>query len=170
MQSAVASVVSDENVWNAVIQNEKVKEFLKLQKSAGPLSPDVDMVVKDPFKNSESHGDYNYLKNSVDEANTNDSAGFGNVILEIFDKLRLTITEMLKSLCELFENLVSRSAQGGNSLNADRNIGTTIMALGVLALTVVVLKRGETVFAIQHMDQPNVKYVNLFLKTAPLNS
>lgn len=34
MQSVVASLASDRNVWDAVMGNEKVMEFLKLQQTS----------------------------------------------------------------------------------------------------------------------------------------
>ncbi|KAL5731055.1 hypothetical protein ACHQM5_003817 [Ranunculus cassubicifolius] len=171
MQNAVASIVSDENVWNAVIQNSRVLEFLRLRNPSSSLK--MDLIVTDSGTMSDDDDEYQSCI-SDNEFIENDSE---NWIIKFINQIKITIVEMLKGISGLldiiFKDVVPGFIMDGSdgkpsATNAtDRTTGATFMVLGVIAIFMVVVKRGETAVAVQLMNQQNLKYINFLLKSAP---
>ncbi|KAF2285878.1 hypothetical protein GH714_008655 [Hevea brasiliensis] len=94
-QSIVASIAADPSVWDAVMNNEALQEFLQSQKT----------------------------KSGTDD----ESQGLG----------------FPREFAELSDDNVSTAAEGNSrSLFFDKTLGASFMALAVMVIMVVVLKRG----------------------------
>ncbi|OVA11636.1 hypothetical protein BVC80_8997g8 [Macleaya cordata] len=132
-QTVVASLASDKNVWDAVMQNEKVMEFLKLQQT-----------------NNECR---DYQTSSMcfeDGYDVKHTEGLGDVFMKSIQNLKLTVVEMINNISLFFQDLFGGAGATNISLDAngnaratyvDRIMGSSFMALAVMTIMVVVLKR-----------------------------
>ncbi|KAI3834116.1 hypothetical protein MKX03_017503 [Papaver bracteatum] len=130
-QSVVSSLACDENVWDAVMGNEKVMEFLKLHQT-----------------DNEYH---EHKKSSICFEDVKQTEGLGNMFSKTVDNFKLKVLEMMTSLSTLFQDLFGGQASGSNiHLDADGNAratildrikGSSFMALAIMVIMVVILKR-----------------------------
>lgn len=130
-QSVVSSLACDENVWDAVMGNEKVMEFLKLHQT-----------------DNEYH---EHKKPSMCFEDVKQTEGLGNMFTNTVDTFKLKVLEMMTSLSTLFQDLFGGQASGSNiHLDAngnaratiiDRIKGSSFMALAIMVIMVVILKR-----------------------------
>ncbi|KAI3855975.1 hypothetical protein MKW92_023406 [Papaver armeniacum] len=130
-QSVVSSLACDENVWDAVMGNEKVMEFLKLHQT-----------------DNEYH---EHKKLSMCFEDIKQTEGLGNMFSKTLDNFKLKVLEMMTSLSTLFQDLFGGQASGSNiHLDAngnarativDRIKGSSFMALAIMVIMVVILKR-----------------------------
>ncbi|RWR97876.1 Uncharacterized conserved protein UCP012943 [Cinnamomum micranthum f. kanehirae] len=142
VQNIVASLAADTNVWEAVMKNEKVMEFYQSQKTAGVLLSNLneDMV--------ESYAANGYLTSS-DESVEQSSETSGNRFTRLVDNIKMQVAKMVTNLSEFFQNLFKTSAEECSSVDAERGstdfmdkaAGASFIALGILAIVVVLLKR-----------------------------
>eukprot|EP00268_Persea_americana_P015168 TRINITY_DN1687_c0_g1_i3.p1 TRINITY_DN1687_c0_g1~~TRINITY_DN1687_c0_g1_i3.p1 ORF type:complete len:331 (-),score=64.83 TRINITY_DN1687_c0_g1_i3:1034-2026(-) len=142
VQNIVASLAADTNVWEAVMKNEKVMEFYQSQKTAGVLLSNLneDMV--------ESYAANGYLTSS-DESVEQSSETSGNRFTRLVDNIKMQVAKMVSNLSEFFQNLFKTSAEecssadakGGSTDFMDKAAGASFIALGILAIVVVLLKR-----------------------------
>ncbi|KAI3959557.1 hypothetical protein MKX01_025073 [Papaver californicum] len=136
-QSVVASLASDKNLWDAVLRNEKVMQFIKLQQNI-----------------NECHDDQISSKNfDDDEDDAKRSQASENVFLSSIQNLKSAVMDMMNDVSHFFQDLfgglgpdndVSLDGNGNASAasNVDKVIGASFMALSVMVIMVVVLKRG----------------------------
>ncbi|KAF9608055.1 hypothetical protein IFM89_005205 [Coptis chinensis] len=148
-QGVVASLASDKNVWDAVMQNEKVMEYINSHQTS--TSSDTATEVNQTFPVNEF---YNNLKSSEclnDDSTGKQSEGSGNAFLDFLEKVKITVTDMVSSLSGFLQSIFRGSADenisvdsNGNAsaIHVDKTMGASFMALSVLAIMVVVLKRG----------------------------
>ncbi|KAJ9182769.1 hypothetical protein P3X46_006725 [Hevea brasiliensis] len=132
-QSIVASIAADPSVWDAVMNNEALQEFLQSQKT-----------------NDESQGlgfprEFAELSDDASEAGK-----FENGPKDIFENIKHTVFEMVNNVSSFVQHIfgfssdnVSTAAEGNSrSLFFDKTLGASFMALTVMVIMVVVLKRG----------------------------
>ncbi|KAI3834115.1 hypothetical protein MKX03_017502 [Papaver bracteatum] len=137
-QSVVASLASDKNLWDAVLRNEKVMQFIKSRQTIDECHDD-----QTPSKNFED-----------DEDDTKHSQASQNVFLSSIQNLKFAVMDMMNNVSHFFQDLfggllgpdndVSLDGNGNASAasNMDKVIGASFMGLAVMVIMVVVLKRG----------------------------
>ncbi|OVA15366.1 hypothetical protein BVC80_1555g11 [Macleaya cordata] len=127
-QNVVASLASDKNVWDAVMRNEKVMEFIKSQKT--------DMDVKESVLDTRNFSDN--IDNFDDDKHEEDTEnGF---IEQLLQKVKNTVSNMISKIQGLVDNIFGiPAAREGAPI--DKTIGASFMALAVLTIMVVMLKR-----------------------------
>ncbi|XAR56623.1 hypothetical protein NMG60_11037176 [Bertholletia excelsa] len=143
-QSVVASIASDPNVWNAVMANEVLMDFLQSQKS------DIDL----PLKESVHEGkvvEHQAPKSVDDSSDSMQSADSGNAFMNFLNGMKSTVVKMMSSLSDYFNNLfggplgekgTTESDASARATFVDRALGASFMGLAVMVIMVVVLKRG----------------------------
>lgn len=139
-QTVVASIASDPNVWNAVIQNPAVQEFMKSNQTTAKSQ---EHIFPENFeKSSEGHVfSENFEKSSEGTEAGNSENWFKNML----ENIKLTVVDLVSSLSGSLQNIFGFSSD----VNADTNttvmditIGATFMGLVTLVAMVVLLKRG----------------------------
>ncbi|KAJ4982397.1 hypothetical protein NE237_033234 [Protea cynaroides] len=148
-QSVVASLASDKNVWDAVMQNEKITEFFQSQQTSA-VSYDMDMSDKESCADN-GFNDQESLKNVDDGFDEAFSGRFESGFMGFIENVRLTATEMVKNVSDFIESLFGGSVAANAAVDEkgsasgmpiDKIIGSSFMGLAVLAIMMVVLKRG----------------------------
>ncbi|KAI3855974.1 hypothetical protein MKW92_023405 [Papaver armeniacum] len=137
-QSVVASLASDKNLWDAVLRNEKVMQFIKSRQTI-----------------NECHDDQTSSKNFEDDENdTKHSQASENAFMSSIQNLKIAVMDMMNNVSHFFQDLfggllgpdndVSLDGNGNASAatNMDKVIGASFMGLAVMVIMVVVLKRG----------------------------
>ncbi|PIN12905.1 hypothetical protein CDL12_14480 [Handroanthus impetiginosus] len=144
-QNVVASIACDQNVWNAVLQNQELQKFVQSQKKCLE-GPDMNL-------NMELVADSDVLKQSFPK-NIDDSSssaepepvdGFKNIL----KKIKSAVVDMMSSLSEYFQNFfggkgtkgVFAKSDGTAKLSADSFMEASFMGLAVMAILVILLKR-----------------------------
>ncbi|XP_058072991.1 uncharacterized protein LOC131221710 [Magnolia sinica] len=131
-QNVVASIVADKNVWDAVMKNDKVMEFYHSQQRSCDLSLNTYTATQEGFT---GHGSAEQLPGS-----------FGDWFAQFVDNVKLKVAKMVSNLSEFFQNVMGSSAEensSGDNKRGDTNCTTMVsfMALGILGIIVVLLKR-----------------------------
>ncbi|KAF6161046.1 hypothetical protein GIB67_007687 [Kingdonia uniflora] len=127
IQNVVASLVSDRNVWEAMMKNEEVTQF---------------------YKNLNNNMNGSTFKVGDERNGMNESADFFGSSFDGFASLVQTVNvkvlEMVRKLSEFLQNILS-VAEGGLSRIAGFHIlsstGPALMALTVASIMVVMVKR-----------------------------
>lgn len=143
-QNVVASIACDPNVWNAVLQNPALQEFLESQKSntsfTGLDAGATGSVTGDFFFQPSPEG------SDVNSENEEDAKAGG--LAEFLDNIKLTVVDIWSSLSDYFQNLfmgpaaVFPNADGTARIGfTDKALGGSFMGLAAMAILVVVLKR-----------------------------
>ncbi|KAL0406875.1 UNVERIFIED_CONTAM: hypothetical protein Slati_4001400 [Sesamum latifolium] len=135
-QNVVASIACDPNVWNAVLQNQELQEFLQSQKtSSSSMNLNLELVAD---------------SDNPDQAKTfDDSSEHASGYKDFFQKIRSTIVGMMSGLSDFFQNFFG--GKGTNRVVVDSNgtarvtgdtwMEASFMGLAVMAILVIVLKR-----------------------------
>ncbi|KAL7218125.1 hypothetical protein ACSBR2_011405 [Camellia fascicularis] len=146
-QTVVASIACDPNVWNAVLQNEALVEFLQTNEST-TLFSDMDPVMKESVATAEFL-DPQPPKNVDDSSDSKQSADSG--FMGFMENIKTTVVEMMNSLSDYFQNIFGGPSAEKVSADADGSakativngvVGSSIMGLAVMVIMMVVLKRG----------------------------
>lgn len=138
-QNVVASLASDKNVWDAVMQNEKVIEFYRNHQSNAVLIESV----------SESALSEGSAENSDDpSADTFGSSGFKNFV----DNIQKKVMEMVSNLSSFLQDFFgtsgeahstnSKSDSSTSNSYVDVALGTSFIGLAIAVIMVVLVKRG----------------------------
>ncbi|XP_015897792.3 uncharacterized protein LOC107431398 isoform X3 [Ziziphus jujuba] len=128
VQNVVASIASDPNMWNAMLQNSELKQFIASQQT-------VDELQEDPvsFKKMEDE-----MTDSSQCGKT--ESGFMNILQNIKVKVMDMVSNVSSFLNRIFE--LPPDVNGDTkSTGIDRTLGSTFMGLSVLVIMVVLLKR-----------------------------
>ncbi|KAJ8754636.1 hypothetical protein K2173_010727 [Erythroxylum novogranatense] len=131
VQTVVASIASDPNVWDAVSKNDELVDFLESQKRS------VVFEDSSPINGIETSDDKT-------EAATGNSQ---NGMDDVFEKIKHAVAEMVSNISSFFQNIFGfSSAENGSGANCrmnpmERTLGTSLMALAVMVIMVAVLKR-----------------------------
>ncbi|KAK1405679.1 Serine-rich adhesin for platelets like [Heracleum sosnowskyi] len=133
IQTVVASIASDSNVWTAVMKNEALVEYFQSQDTG--LNGSLDESPADAeIPGCQSH---KYSDNeTVDEKESKN--GFNSFFKDVKSK----VGDMLNSLSSFFQNLFTGSASADGIAIDEKTMGASIMGLVVMVIMVVVLKRG----------------------------
>ncbi|KAK4286030.1 hypothetical protein QN277_002644 [Acacia crassicarpa] len=130
-QTTVASVASDPNVWNAVMQNPKLKDFLQSHQTE-EASKIVEKLHHSNQKGNQGNGFVDFM--------------------ETMQNFKVTVTEMASNVSKYFSSIfglseAEKSSSGGANGNTKVNfmdhfaMGGTLMGLAVMVIMVVLLKR-----------------------------
>ncbi|XP_022753951.1 uncharacterized protein LOC111302286 [Durio zibethinus] len=134
VQSVVASIAADPNVWNAVLNNSAYMEFIQSQKT------------NDEFE------DYGSPRSSESSANTEeyfDSSqpkDHGNPFSDFLQNIKNTVVETVNRATDFLQSLFNpppaeNSKENAGSNNFDKTIAASMMGLAVMVIMVVLLKR-----------------------------
>ncbi|OIV99141.1 hypothetical protein TanjilG_01116 [Lupinus angustifolius] len=142
-QTVVASIACDPNVWNAVMQNAAVSNFLQShQKDAG-------------FQAAETAEEVEELANATviagsEEAEEETHSGNGVFNLRGFlQNIKLTVTEMVFKVSDYLQNIFPTAEKEKSSADEsskegfmdNKTMGGTLMGLAMLVIMVVLVKR-----------------------------
>lgn len=126
-QTVVASIASDPNVWNAVLQNDALKEFLQSQRTDGEYR----------YEESSSSAE------SPRESEDRPSESIGDVLSDFAQKVRVTVAEMMNNVTEYIQKIFGPSANDGKEAGSFFNMDKSayFVSLAVMVIAIVVLKR-----------------------------
>ncbi|KAL6199271.1 hypothetical protein ACLB2K_029057 [Fragaria x ananassa] len=130
-QNVVASIASDPNVWNAMIENSAVKQFMESQKNLNPDRYDSasDSVVFNPVSSKE-------VKEEFDSSQSFDLERLFNGFV---DKVKLTVNTIVSNLSTYIQNIFEPPADDNGSPRTV--IASGFMGLAIMVVMVVLLKR-----------------------------
>uniref|UniRef100_A0ACD6AUE8 Uncharacterized protein n=1 Tax=Avena sativa TaxID=4498 RepID=A0ACD6AUE8_AVESA len=143
LQSVVASLASDKNVWDAVLKNEKVMEFYRShQQTLVNTFPEDSGSVESPEKFEDTSTDYA----SPGELPTS------SPLLDFVDNAKKTMMEMVDNITSFFQDLFhtpaeteagpsSSTKKGSSPSFAEMAAGGSFMALAMAVILVVLFKR-----------------------------
>ncbi|XP_052207336.1 uncharacterized protein LOC127811471 isoform X4 [Diospyros lotus] len=146
-QKVVASLASDQNVWNAVLQNSALTEYIQSQKSTFFLDTDPD--VKESVADGE-FPDHQSPKNDDDAPDAKQSADSGNEFVRFLQRMNSAVVDMVTGLSDYFKNLFGGATAEKTSIDADGSgrtgfaDGATVgymVGLAFMVIIMVVLKR-----------------------------
>ncbi|GER56554.1 hypothetical protein STAS_34284 [Striga asiatica] len=138
-QNVVASIACDSNVWNAVLQNNELQDFLQSQRgcslSEGTLN--VKLVDGSDFPDCSS------------TKSTGEAPGPGGGFTDFLQRIKSTVIDMMNSLSDYFTSFfggkgvsgVFVNADGTAKLNGETVMEASFMGLAVMAILVILLKR-----------------------------
>ncbi|XP_057790718.1 uncharacterized protein LOC131007818 [Salvia miltiorrhiza] len=147
-KNVVASIACDQNVWNAVLQNEDLQQFLQSHTPRDPhrdwTEPVADYDGAD--QNSSMGSDADYDPKSPTGSSKHSEYEFVGGFVDIIQKMKSSVADMVSNLSGYMQNLFG--AKGG-SVNSDRTARVTadavmqasFMGLAVMAILVILLKR-----------------------------
>ncbi|KAJ1394171.1 hypothetical protein SESBI_34396 [Sesbania bispinosa] len=129
VQNVVASIASDPNIWNALVQNPELQDFFQSQQTVEGVLEKMGELLDSNSGNGSVH------------------------LLSILHNVKLTVSEMVSSMSNYLHNIFGFSIGGKSFAGADGNnakanfmdhiaMGGTLMGLIVFVVIVVtVLKR-----------------------------
>ncbi|XP_011030912.1 PREDICTED: uncharacterized protein LOC105130206 isoform X2 [Populus euphratica] len=148
IQTVVAALASDPNVWNAVWENEALQELLQSQ-NANKESVADNESVGDTDSQDAAVSSKKLTELSDDESETgNSQTGLKDVI----NNVKLTVVDMVTNASAYFKKIFSFSsaehtpdaadenAENAGSSTFEMTLGS-LMALAVMVIMVVVLRR-----------------------------
>lgn len=136
-QTVVASIASDPNVWDAVWKNEALQEFLQFQKTQSGADAELIKDLGSPKMFTE-------LSDNASET------GFEDAPKDIFDTIKQSVAEMVNNVSSFVQQIFGFSTEN-KSTAADgdsrpfffeKPLGMSFMAVAMMVIMVVVLKRG----------------------------
>ncbi|KAL8162578.1 hypothetical protein V2J09_014067 [Rumex salicifolius] len=123
-QNVVASIAADPNVWDAVLKNEALKEYLHSEK-----------------KCMESEDQEEPLDDSADL----DAANQGNFFIDLAQNVKHTVAEWVNNMSSFFHDLFSETDSKTSSTSSwspdSSSVCGTLFALASMVIMLVVLKR-----------------------------
>ncbi|KAE8733592.1 MRNA capping enzyme family protein isoform 1 [Hibiscus syriacus] len=132
VQSMVASIAADPNVWNAVLHNPAYMDFIRSHKTGYAFG---------------SPGGCESSSVKIEEYfNANQPQEVGNPFLDFVENFKTSVVEMANKATEFLQNLFTLPSAGMEKGNAGSNyfektIGASLMGLAVMVIMVVLLKR-----------------------------
>ncbi|KAK9084961.1 hypothetical protein Sjap_025372 [Stephania japonica] len=142
-QNIVSSLACDEKIWHCVMSNERVLEFIKSQ-----ATDNVASLLEEELKpeNDPKPAEDNF-DNRPDwkDSDGGTESGFAKLML----RLKMTVNKIVGRFSELIQNFFavptaddSADAKvGGPNTANEISIGNSIMALAVMVIVVLVMKR-----------------------------
>ncbi|KAK2639381.1 hypothetical protein Ddye_027176 [Dipteronia dyeriana] len=139
VQSIVASIAADQKVWDAVMENPDLKEFMVSQRNNAAVEEQESARMFDESSSDSSPG--------------GDTAGeFGDTedpVNDFFQKVKKSVVEMVSNVSDFFQSLFGSSPSDRTSADAggtgasvmEKTMGASLMGLAIMVITVVVLKR-----------------------------
>ncbi|KAF5728353.1 hypothetical protein HS088_TW21G00500 [Tripterygium wilfordii] len=153
VQSVVASLACDQNVWNAVLQNEALVDFLQAQKSGSGSQDQVSPMQFEELSDNALHDSDNGSQagytavsdNAIHDFENasqagNSGSGFENFVQNIKHK----VVDMVNNVSDFFHNIFGSPSAENLSANADSkssSIDKTLIGLAMMVIMVVLFKR-----------------------------
>ncbi|OWM88713.1 hypothetical protein CDL15_Pgr002480 [Punica granatum] len=147
-QNVVASIASDLNVWNAVLQNEALVDFVQTQKATVQF-PSEEPNMESLVEHVASQGGIS--TKSLDESNSESESGNSrNGFRSFLQNMKHAVEDMVSEVSDFFQNIFGPKAEDKASTAGSGDGGSTFMeaapgayfvGLAVLAILVVLLKR-----------------------------
>lgn len=153
-KNVVASIACDPNVWDAVLQNEELQQFLQSQTACDSRTAmnasrtesfaDYAGADENPMMGSGADCD---PKSFTDSSKLAEYGGFVN----IFQKMKSSVVDMVSNLSGFMQNLFGVKGGGGVLLNSDGTarvsaetaMHASFVGLAVIAILVILLKRAN---------------------------
>ncbi|GMJ11478.1 hypothetical protein HRI_004817000 [Hibiscus trionum] len=135
VQSIVASIAADPNVWNAVLHNPAYMDFIRSHKTGYA------------FENIGSHGGCESSSVKIEDYfDANQPQEVRNPFLDFVENCKTSVVEMANKATDFLQNLFtlpSGETEKGNagSNYFEKTIGASLMGLAVMVIMVVLLKR-----------------------------
>ncbi|KAE9456532.1 hypothetical protein C3L33_11629, partial [Rhododendron williamsianum] len=148
VQSVVASIASDPNVWASVLQNEAFAEFFESQKSTDSFS-NMDPAVEGSVADSE-FTDNQSPKPAYEFNDSGKSGDSENGFMGFVKGVKIKVNDMMSSLSDYFQSLFGGPTEEKVSGDADADagppfgekaMGASLLGLAVMVIMVVVLRR-----------------------------
>ncbi|KAK4398450.1 hypothetical protein Sango_1320500 [Sesamum angolense] len=124
-QDVVASIACDQNVWNAVLHNQELQEFLQ-SKRAGL-----------------AYSNMNQSSERIDVAYERVESQPDNGFIDVVQKVKTTVVDMISSLSDYFQNFFAGQgasrilAHSGRAGSAETVMGASFMGLAIMAIMVI---------------------------------
>ncbi|KAK0599676.1 hypothetical protein LWI29_007514 [Acer saccharum] len=147
VQSVVVSLVNDDKVWDAVMENNVVKEFKEsLRKSAAVEDQESHRMFDESSSDSNPGGDTAAEFGDTEDGKDGDTK---DPVNEFFQNVKKSVVEMVSNVSDFFQNLFGSSPAEKTSADAggaggsfnEKTMGTYLMGLVIMVIMVVVLKR-----------------------------
>uniref|UniRef100_A0A6M2EQZ3 Uncharacterized protein n=1 Tax=Populus davidiana TaxID=266767 RepID=A0A6M2EQZ3_9ROSI len=146
IQTVVAALASDPNVWNAVWENEALQELLQSQNANKEYVADNESVG-DTDSQDAAVSSKKLTELSDDESETGNSQ---TGLMDVINNVKLTVVDMVTNVSAYFKKIFSFSSaehtpdaadENGGLSTTEKTMGASLMALAVMVIMVVVLKR-----------------------------
>ncbi|KAM5585793.1 hypothetical protein ABKV19_004948 [Rosa sericea] len=132
-QNVVASIASDPNIWNAMMENSAVKQFMESQQNINYARYESeaasDSEVFDPVSSKEI----------VEEHDSSQSFDLERLFNGFVDKVKLTVNTIVSNLSTYIHNIFEPPADDNGPTRTA--IASGFMGLAVMVVMVVLLKR-----------------------------
>ncbi|KAK3199416.1 hypothetical protein Dsin_022831 [Dipteronia sinensis] len=139
VQSVVASIATDKKVWDAVMENNHLREFMMSQRNDAAIEDQESHRMFDESSSDSSPGD-----DTADE--------FGDTedpVKEFFQNVKKSVVEMVSNVSDFFQNLfgsspaekTSADAGGAGGSFIENTMLASLMGLAIMVIMVVVVKR-----------------------------
>ncbi|XP_047149211.1 uncharacterized protein LOC124821382 [Vigna umbellata] len=143
-QAVVASLASDPNVWNAVMENPAVYRFFQSQQTVSDSGAVETTEEVEKLSTFSSEGDETLEK--MEATAESDSGSMFSDFMGFLQNLKLTVTELVSSVSSFLQNIFPSPDTQKMAADADGNIkssfmGGTFIGLAVLVIMVIVTKR-----------------------------
>ncbi|XP_011048250.1 PREDICTED: uncharacterized protein LOC105142358 isoform X2 [Populus euphratica] len=144
IQTVVAAVASDPNVWNAVWENEALQDFLQSQ-NTNTQSSEAKEFVRDTYsQDAVSSKKFTELSDDESEAQSSQTE-----LVDIINNVKLTVVDMVTNVSAYFQKIFSFSSaehtpaanERAGAATIEKTIGASLMGLAVIVIMVVVLRR-----------------------------
>ncbi|MBA0874212.1 hypothetical protein Goshw_013560 [Gossypium schwendimanii] len=135
VQSMVASIAADPNVWNAVLHNPAYMDFIGSHKT--------NYI----FEENRSHRGCESTSVKIEEYfEANEGKEVGNPFSEFLENLKSSVVEVANKATDFLQSLFTIPTAGMEKENGglnylEKTIGASLMGLAVMVIMVVLLKR-----------------------------
>ncbi|XP_022716994.1 uncharacterized protein LOC111275747 [Durio zibethinus] len=134
VQSVVASIAADPNVWNAVLNNSAYMDFIQSHKTNVEFEDNGSPVSSESSVKIEEYFDQSQPKDG------------GNPISDFVQNVKTTVFEMVNKATDFLQSLFTlpsaeKAKENAGSNYFDKTIGASLMGLAVMVIMVVLLKR-----------------------------
>lgn len=144
IQTVVAAVASDPNVWNAVWENEALQDFLRSQNTNTQSSEAKEFVRDTDFQDAVSSKKFAELSDDESDAGSSQTE-----LVDIINNVKLTVVDMVTNVSSYFQKIFSFSSaehtpaanESPAATTIEKTIGASLMALAVMVIVVVALRR-----------------------------
>ncbi|RZS25926.1 hypothetical protein BHM03_00059205 [Ensete ventricosum] len=131
VQTVVASIASDEDVWDAVMKNDKVVEFYRTHLSV--VHPEPNVTEEVPVA-EDDHG------------SSGAEASKSSAIADFLHNVKNKVVDMVSNIPSLLQDLLEKSSGTSNPKTPDEPFahfptGASLMSLGIVVIMVVLLRR-----------------------------
>ncbi|KAF5730600.1 hypothetical protein HS088_TW19G00192 [Tripterygium wilfordii] len=155
-QSVVTSLACDPNVWNAVVQNKALVDFLHAQKSSSGCQDQVSPMKFEELSenafmtvNGSQAGKTPLSNNAIhDSDNASQAGNSGSGFEDFIQNIKHTVVDMVTNVSVFFNNIFGSPPAENLSANADsksssidKTLGASLMGLAMMVIMVVLVKR-----------------------------